>query len=46
MLLYSVIVSPGYFAQEAQWALVGMFAALLALDLGSIVHATRSERVA
>ena len=33
MLLYTVIVSPGYFAQQGVWALVGMFALLLALDL-------------
>jgi len=25
MLLYSLIVSPGYFAQQGQWVLVGMF---------------------
>jgi hypothetical protein len=36
MLLYSVIVSPGYFAQQGQWIFVGMFAILLALALGSI----------
>jgi hypothetical protein len=36
MLLYSVIVSPGYFAQQGQWALVGMFAILLILTVGSI----------
>lgn len=29
MVMYSGIVSPGYFAQLGQWALVGMFAALL-----------------
>ena len=29
MLIYSEIVSPGYFAQLGQWALVGMFAVLL-----------------
>lgn len=28
MLLYSVIASPGYFAQQGQWAMVGMFAVL------------------
>lgn len=36
MLLYSVIVSPGYFAQQGQWGFVVMFAALLLLTLGSI----------
>ncbi len=33
MLLYTVIVSPGYFAQQRQWPLVGMFAILLVLAL-------------
>ena len=34
MLLYTVIVSPGYFAEKGQWAFVGMFAVLLLLALG------------
>jgi hypothetical protein len=29
MLLYTAIVSPGYFAQLGQWAFVGMFAAFV-----------------
>jgi len=29
MVIYSEIVSPGYFAQQGQWALVGMFSVLL-----------------
>jgi hypothetical protein len=33
MLLYSVIVSPGHFAQQGQWIFVGMFAVLLVLAL-------------
>ena len=33
MLFYTVIVSPGYFAQKGQWAMVGFFALLLALGL-------------
>jgi hypothetical protein len=36
MLLYTVIVSPGYFAQKGQWPFVGMFAVLLVLALASI----------
>lgn len=36
MLLYTVIVSPGYFAQKGQWAYVVMFAVLLVLALVSI----------
>jgi hypothetical protein len=37
MLLYTVIVSPGYFAQKGQWPFVGMFALVLLLALVSIV---------
>jgi hypothetical protein len=37
MLLYSVIVSPGYFAQLGQWTMVAMFVVLLILALVSIV---------
>ncbi len=33
MLVYSVIASPGYFAQLGQWVLVGMFALLLLLAI-------------
>lgn len=36
MLLYSVIVSPGYFAQQGQWVPVGMFAVLLIMALMSL----------
>ncbi len=43
MLLYSVIVSPGYFAQQGQWALVAMFAILLALAVVSIAVVTRTK---
>ena len=32
MLAYTAVVSPGYFAQQGQAPLVGMFAVLLALD--------------
>jgi hypothetical protein len=37
MLLYTVIVSPGYFAEKDQWAFVGMFAVVLVLALVSIL---------
>ena len=37
MLLYTVIVSPGYFAEKGQWAFVGMFAVIVLLALVSIV---------
>lgn len=36
MLLYTVIVSPGYFAQKRVWPLVGMFAALLVGAVASL----------
>jgi len=36
MLLYTVIVSPGYFAEKGQWAFVAMFAVLLVLALVSL----------
>jgi hypothetical protein len=31
MLLYTAIVSPGYFAQKGEWAMVVMFAVILIL---------------
>jgi hypothetical protein len=36
MLLYTVIVSPGYFAQKREWPMVAMFAVLLVLALVSL----------
>ena len=36
MLLYTVVVSPGYFAQKREWPMVGMFAVLLILALVSL----------
>jgi hypothetical protein len=36
MLLYTVIVSPGYFADKGQWVFVAMFAVLLVLALISL----------
>ncbi len=38
MLLYSLIVSPGYYAQLGQWGFVVMFAVLIALTLVSIAN--------
>jgi len=38
MLVYTVIVSPGYFAQLGQWPLVAMFAVLLGLAIASIAQ--------
>lgn len=33
MLLYTIIVSPGYFAELKQWPIVGMFVALIILNI-------------
>jgi hypothetical protein len=41
MLVYSVIASPGYFAQQGQWALVAMFAVLLILSVISVVNVSK-----
>ncbi len=43
MLTYSVIASPGYFAQQGQWALVAMFAALLVLAIASAITVARRQ---
>ena len=37
MLLYTVIVSPGYFAQKREWPMVVMFAVLFVLALVSLI---------
>jgi len=37
MLLYTSIVSPGYFAQKREWPLAAMFAVLFVLALLSLV---------
>ena len=44
LLLYSVVVSPGYFAQQGQWAIVGMFGLLLLLALWSIAKVVGARR--
>jgi hypothetical protein len=36
MLLYTVIESPGYFAQKRVWLMVGVFAVVLVLSLISL----------
>ena len=36
MLLYTMIVSPGYFAQKREWPMVGMFGLLFVLALASL----------
>jgi len=37
MLFYTIIVSPGYFAQKGQWAYVVMFAVILVLAIASLL---------
>ena len=37
MLFYTIIVSPGYFAQKGEWPLVGMFGALVILSIISLI---------
>jgi hypothetical protein len=37
MLFYTIIVSPGYFAQKGQWAYVVMFAVLLVMAITSML---------
>ncbi len=37
MLIYTVINSPGYFAQRREWRMVGMFAVLLVLAVISLI---------
>ncbi len=39
MVLYSVINSPGYFAQRGQWPVVGMFAVLFFLAVFLLMDA-------
>ncbi len=41
MLTYSMIVSPGYFAQQGQWIFVLMFAVLLVLAVVSVITVSR-----
>ncbi|MFO7742803.1 MAG: hypothetical protein R6X31_10880 [Anaerolineae bacterium] len=44
MLTYTVLVSPGYFAELGQWPLVGMFGVLLILALVSYGLLWRTKR--
>jgi hypothetical protein len=43
MLFYSLIVSPGYYAQQGVWAFVVMFAVVLVLAVGSVLRIARSR---
>jgi len=38
MLFYTVIVSPGYYAEKGEWPFVGMFAVILILALASLAQ--------
>lgn len=44
MLSYTIVVSPGYFAQEGELVFVGMFAVLWLLTIVFLVAAFRNER--
>lgn len=37
MLLYTIIVSPGYFAQQGQWQMPAVFAVILILTVVTLV---------
>ncbi len=37
MVSYSVVVSPGYYAQQDNYAFVGMFTVLMALTMTAII---------
>lgn len=41
MLIYTTIVSPGYFAQQGAWLLVVMFGALLVMALAGLRQLAR-----
>jgi len=44
MVLYSLIVSPGYYAQLGQWAFVVMFSVLIVLTLYSVNVLVQSKQ--
>ncbi len=43
MLLYTVIVSPGYFAQRGQWPIVAMFGILFLAAVVSLMNAAFAQ---
>lgn len=43
LLAYTVVVSPGYYAQREEYAFVGMFAVLMALDIVFIALSIRKR---
>ena len=44
MLLYTIIVSPGYFAELGQWPIVGMFVLLVILNLVNLFYLFKFQR--
>ena len=44
MLYYTIIVSPGYFAQLGQWPIVGMFVLLVILNLVNLFYLFKFQR--
>ena len=44
MVLYSLIVSPGYYAQQGQWVFVVMFSVLVVLTLLNVFAVMRSKQ--
>lgn len=38
MLFYTVIASPGYFAQKGQWQWVGIFAVIITAGIASLIQ--------
>ena len=44
MLLYSLIVSPGYYAQQGQWGFVVMFTVFVFLTMFSVIKVIRSHK--
>jgi peptidoglycan/LPS O-acetylase OafA/YrhL len=43
MLAYTIIISPGYFAQDGELLFVGMFAALWVMTIAIVVTAVKHE---
>ncbi len=41
MLVYSVVVSPGYYAQRGEWAFVVMFGIILIVAIASILSVSK-----
>ena len=44
MLSYTIIISPGYFAQDGEYVFVGMFVALWILTVAFILLGVKEER--